>query len=165
MRYIFDPTETWLAQLPFGQSQSNKRPVAINDALSVDMDSGPVVVDVLANDFDPEGGPLTLMSAIAALGTATAEANGTVTYTPPLGVSGFDTVVYTIADDQGQTRDGQIDIEIVAPRLQISTLSDNTFVVTAETGPIDIDITAPSAFAGNNFFDTCLLYTSPSPRD
>lgn len=161
MRFIIDPIETWVAQPPFGQSQTNKRPVALNDVLTLELGSGPFNVDVLANDFDPEGGALTLVSAFAALGTATVEADDTVTYTPPPGVSGFDTVVYTIADDQGQTRDGQIDVTITEPQLQIATLSDNTFLVAAETGPIDVTVTAPTDFAGTRQFDTADLVGGP----
>ena len=88
MRTIFDPDNLWLGPAPMAQlSNSNKLPVAIDDALSVLRDSGPVTVDVLANDFDPEGQPLSLVSASAALGTAVAEADDTVTYTPPPGIS------------------------------------------------------------------------------
>ena len=162
MRYILDPADNWLAQPPLAQSQSNKRPVTVNDALSVEIDSGPVNVDVLANDFDPEGGPLTLVSAFAALGSAIVEVDDTVTYTPPPGISGFDTVVYTAADDQGQTRDGQIDVTITEPQLVITTQPDNTFVVTAETGLLDVTVTQPAVFAGTSQFDTADIVSGPA---
>ena len=85
MRDILDLQDRWLGT-PVGFLQSgNKSPVAIDDTLSVAKDSGPTSVDVLANDWDPEGQPLTLVSASAALGTAVAELDNTVTYTPPVG--------------------------------------------------------------------------------
>lgn len=161
MRDILDPANKWLSQPPFALSQSNKRPVAVNDALTIMVDSGPVTVDVLANDFDPEGGALSLVSAFAALGTATAETDGTLTYTPPPGISGFDTVVYTISDNQGQTHDAQIDVTITAPQLEITTLSDNTFLVTAEAGLLDVTVSLPATFAGTSQFDTADLSGGP----
>lgn len=162
MRNILDPVSQWIGTPPLAlSSNTNKRPVAIDDALSVLQDSGPVSVDVLANDFDPEGQPLNLVSASAALGAAVAEGDNTVTYTPPAGITGFDTVVYTIEDDLGQTRDGQINVTIALPQLSINTEPDNTLVVNAETGLIDITITAPAAFAGTYQISTADLAGGP----
>ena len=43
----------------------------------------PVTVNVLANDSDPDGDPLTVTGAAApAHGTAVVNANNTITYTP-----------------------------------------------------------------------------------
>ncbi len=162
MPTIFDPNNLWLGPAPMAQlSNSNKLPVAIDDALSVLRDSGPVTVDVLANDFDPEGQPLTLISATAALGTAVAETDDTVTYTPPSGLTGFDTVVYTIADDLGQTRSGQINVTITEPQLSVDVQSDNTLVVNAATGALDIMVTTPAEFAGTYQVDVADLISGP----
>lgn len=164
MLTIFDPVNLWLgASSPFVPSQTNKRPVAIDDMLSVDQDSGPVTVAVLANDFDPEEQPLTLVSASAQLGTAVAEADNTVTYTPPPGLTGFDTVLYEIADDLDQRQVGQINVTIVSPVLSIDMQGDNTMVVNAATGQIDITITDPAVFAGTYQSDVEDVLTGPVP--
>ncbi len=161
MKTIFDPVNQWLTKAPLVLSQSNKKPVAIDDVLSVLKDSGPVSVNVLANDFDPEGRPLTLIAANAALGTAFAEANNTVTYTPPAGISGFDTVVYEIADDLDQRQTGQINITVNEPALTIDVTPDNMLVVNAETGAIDVTITTPAALAGTYPANTADLSGGP----
>ena len=162
MKSIFDPNSTWLGPAPMTQlSNGNKLPVAIDDALTVLVDSGPVTINVLANDFDPEGSLLTLISASAALGTAIAETDDTVTYTPPTGISGFDTVIYRIADDLGQQRDGQVNVTIADPQLSIDTQPDNTMVINAETGLLDITVTAPANFAGTYQIDTGDLSGGP----
>ncbi|MDH5528872.1 MAG: Ig-like domain-containing protein [Paracoccaceae bacterium] len=154
MRTIFDPHNLWLGPAPAEQlSSGNKLPVAIDDVLSVLKDSGPVSIDVLVNDFDPEGALLTLISATAALGTAVAEADDTVTYTPPAGISGFDTVVYTIADDLGQQRSGQVNVTIAEPQLSVETLPNSTLVIHAEAGLLDITVTSPAKFAGTYSID------------
>ena len=154
MKTIFDPTNRWIGGSPLVLAEGNKRPVAIDDAITVAKDGGPVTVAVLANDFDPESAPLTLISASAALGTAVAEADNTVTYTPPPGLAGFDTVVYTIADDLAQTTDGQINVTITEPQLSVVIETDNTMSVIAETGSIDLTVTEPAGFAGTTNFHT-----------
>ncbi len=161
MKDIFDPLGLWLGKPPLALSIGNKRPVTLDDALSVMMDSASISVDVLANDFDPEGQPLTLVAASASLGTAVAEPNNTVTYTPPVGISGFDTVVYTAADDLGQQTSGQINVTIVEPQLSILTTPENTLVINAETGLIDITITDPVVFAGAYQVDVSTLSGGP----
>lgn len=149
MRDILDLAGRWIGT-PAGALvvPGNKAPVVLDEALTILRDSGPVTVAVLANDTDPEGQPLTLVSASAALGTAVAEANNTVTYTPPPGIAGFDTVVYLVADAVGQTRAGQINVTISEPQLSIAVTPNNTLVVNAGTGTIDITVTDPAAFAG-----------------
>ncbi len=154
MRDILDPSGRWIG-VPLGAAVfGNKRPIALEDTLVVVRDSGPTAVDVLANDTDPEGGPLDLISASAALGTAAVAADDTVLYTPPPGLTGFDTVIYEITDDQGQTRAGQVNVTIIAPALSIDTQPDNTLVVNAASGLVDVTVTQPAAFAGTWEIDT-----------
>ena len=161
MRDILDSQNRWLGAPGGFLLSTNKAPVAIDDALNVPMDSGAVNIDVLANDFDPEGQPLTLVSASAALGTAVAETNNTVTYTPPSGISGFDTVVYEISDDLGQRRTAQVDITITGPVLAINTLTDNTLVIEADPAALSLTITQPSSWAGTYALDVADLIGGP----
>lgn len=161
MRDILDPADRWLGTPGTVSLSGNKRPVALDDSLIVLRNSGPVSVSVLANDFDPEGGALTLVSAAAALGTAVVGTDGSVTYTPPPGISGFDTVVYEIADDQNQRRTAQINVTISEPQLSIDLQPDNTLVINSETGLIDITVTNPMEFAGSYQIDTADLQGGP----
>ena len=161
MRDIFDPQDLWIGAPPLAFSNSDKRPVTLDDTISVTLDSGPVSIDVLANDFDPEGQALSLTSASAALGTAQVETGNTVTYTPPPGISGFDTVVYLVSDVLGQQSSGQINVTILEPQLSIETTGANTLVVHAATGQIDITITTPALFAGSYQVDTNALLSGP----
>ena len=163
MRDVLDPFSWWIGTPGGAQVFGNKHPIALDDTLVVAFDSGPTSVVVLANDFDPEGGPLTLVSAFAALGTAVAEADNTVTYTPPAGISGFDTVVYEIADDQDQRHSAQINVTIspFGQSLLIETEADNTLSVTADPGPLEITVTAPAIFAGTYPFDSADLAQGP----
>jgi len=77
----------------------NLPPSAVDDSASTDDDT-PVVVDVTANDTDPEGDTLTVTSVgTPANGTAEIDpTTGEVIYTPNTGFVGTDTFTYTVND-------------------------------------------------------------------
>jgi hypothetical protein len=86
----------------FAWTVTNPPPVASNDNATTDEDT-PVNIAVLANDTDPDGDPLTVISADAPNGSVVVEADGTLTYTPDPDFNGTDTITYTISDGNGGT--------------------------------------------------------------
>lgn len=73
-------------------------PVAHDDA-GATLGTHPVNLDVLANDFDVEGDPLSIVAVGAAgHGAATLEADGTVTYVAEAGFVGTDSFDYLVSD-------------------------------------------------------------------
>ena len=70
-------------------------PVATADAYTFAEDSGAHILAVLANDVNATGGTVTLTSP-PALGTAVANLDGTVTYTPNLNANGADSFTYSV---------------------------------------------------------------------
>jgi hypothetical protein len=70
--------------------------VAVNDAATINEDSGDVTVDVLANDGGAAGGTVTLV-ALPRLGTATVDPDGKVRYTPGANANGLDAFTYQVA--------------------------------------------------------------------
>jgi outer membrane protein OmpA-like peptidoglycan-associated protein len=73
----------------------------------------PVTLNVLANDSDPEGGPLSVVAlGTPANGSATFSADGSVTYTPNAGFVGTDTFSYTVRDQAGNQAQGQVTISV-----------------------------------------------------
>lgn len=79
----------------------NDAPVAVDDFTDAPRD-GSVVVDVLVNDDDVDGtlqvGSVTVVDQ-PAHGTAAAQADGTILYTPAASYSGADSFTYTVEDD------------------------------------------------------------------
>ena len=71
-----------------------------NDTATADEDT-PVTIDVLANDTDVDGDPLSVTTASAGNGTVTVNPDGTLTYTPNADFHGTDTITYTVSDGQG----------------------------------------------------------------
>ncbi len=77
-------------------------PVARDDAVTIDEDSGPGAIDVLANDATgPDGGTLTVSSTGSAAHGAVSIVAGTVQYVPAANFHGTDSFTYTIGDGLG----------------------------------------------------------------
>ena len=83
----------------FALTVTNPAPTASNDTVTTTEDV-PVSIDVLADDSDPDGDPLTIVAANAGRGSVSV-LGGVITYLPPANFSGTDTVVYTISDGNG----------------------------------------------------------------
>lgn len=81
----------------------NSPPVAVDDIAFV-QPNVPVMIDVLANDYDPDGEPLEIISVTQpALGTATINGN-TIVFVYPVTTANVPTsFTYTIADPHGAT--------------------------------------------------------------
>ena len=85
---------------------ANDGPVAVNDTATTAEDTAATIA-VLTNDTDLDGDALVVSSVtVPAHGTATANADGTVTYAPAANYHGADSFSYTIGDGNGGTRDG-----------------------------------------------------------
>ncbi|WP_185155617.1 Ig-like domain-containing protein [Rudanella paleaurantiibacter] len=81
------------------QSLANDAPIANPDAPRLTAGTS-ATVNVLANDVDPEGQPLSNPTIIAGPtnGTAVVNPNGTVSYTPVSGFTGTDKLTYQVCD-------------------------------------------------------------------
>jgi hypothetical protein len=90
----------------------NNNPVAVDDSASSRV-GFPVRIDVLANDSDRDGDPLTV-SAVSdpPNGSAVINADNTVTYDPDGCFTGTDTFTYTISDGQGGTDTGLVSVTL-----------------------------------------------------
>ena len=80
----------------------NDAPTATDDVAETDEDR-PVVVEVLANDSDVDGGTSLTVTAVrgAQHGSTQINDTGTVTYTPAADFHGTDEFTYTIDDNSG----------------------------------------------------------------
>ena len=78
----------------------NEAPMAVGDTASTN-EGEAVSIDVLGNDADPEGGLLTVsLESATRRGSATVEADGTITYTPRPTHHGPDGFTYSISDGE-----------------------------------------------------------------
>ena len=157
----------------------------VNDAPTAGADSAttsediPVVIDVLANDSDAEGGALTVTGATATNGTVTIDpVTGALTYTPNPNFSGSDTITYTVSDGAGGTSTGTVTITVspvadapVAGSDTASTDEDTAVVIDVLANDSDAEgdpltVTAATATNGSVTIDplTGALTYTPNPN-
>lgn len=120
----------------------NDPPVANNDARIVLEDSGPTVIDVLANDTDVDGvivrGTLQITSG-PANGTASINASGNIVYTPNADFNGTDSISYRVSDDDdgiSNTAILTITVGAVNDPPVISDITDKNIPEDSNTGPL-----------------------------
>ena len=95
----------------------NDAPVAVNDSATTSQGVA-VTVSVLANDTDVEGSALSVASVSdPPHGTAVANANGTITYTPDAGYSGPDAFGYTASDGSSTSNVATVSITVTPANL------------------------------------------------
>ncbi len=90
-----------------GNCNGNTSPVAVSDQYETNW-STPIVVDVLNNDYDPDGGDITVCDYFQPTHGSLTMVNGQLIYTPLEGYTGVDHFSYQICDE-----DGGIDLAIV----------------------------------------------------
>jgi hypothetical protein len=108
-------------------------PVAVDDAASTLVGTA-VTINVLANDYDPDGDTISIMSFTQGThGTVTDNGDGTLAYTPVSAApASTDTFTYTITDGDPLTADATatVTIDILA--------AGEERVYTGEDGPLNI---------------------------
>jgi outer membrane protein OmpA-like peptidoglycan-associated protein len=115
-------------------------PVAVADAYTVGSDGGPYPLDVLANDSDPDGNPISITAVTApAHGTASI-AGGKVNYTPAPGYAGADGFGYTITDSKGGTATAAVALTVV--KGNHPPVAKNDFALAHYNQPVTIDVLA-----------------------
>ena len=92
---------------------TNDNPVAVDDNVATAEDTA-VVIDVLSNDSDLDGDPLTIVAVTAPLsGTAVISGNNVI-YTPDANFFGADSFSYTIDDGQGGAATATVLVTVTA---------------------------------------------------
>jgi large repetitive protein len=117
----------------------NELPIAVNDAATT-LEDTPVTVPILANDSNPDGPPLTIVSATAPNGSVVINPDGTVTYTPKLNFNGTDTITYRVSDGQGGFAVATVTVTIIP--VNDPPVDGNENVIAISGSPITIPVLA-----------------------
>jgi hypothetical protein len=91
---------------------ANRAPVANNDSLTVPQNSSATLVDVLANDSDPDGDALSIASVTSPVHGSAVVSGNKVSYTPAAGYSGADSFSYTASDGNGGTATATVSVTV-----------------------------------------------------
>ncbi|PNH99632.1 Ig-like domain-containing protein, partial [Vibrio diazotrophicus] len=90
----------------------NSDPKAQNDTISVDEDTS-VTIDVLSNDSDKDGDPLTIVSATVPQEQGSVEiVGGKLVFTPAENYNGQANIEYTISDGQGGSDTAKVTVTV-----------------------------------------------------
>ena len=119
--------------------QANLPPVAVDDSVNVDEDSM-IVIDVLANDSDPDGDKITLIKVTDPANGTAEIVEGKVKYTPDQNYNGPDEFTYTIVDSNGKEDTAVVNIT-VNPVDDLPVANDDA-ATTEEDTPITVDVLA-----------------------
>jgi Bacterial Ig domain len=93
----------------------NRNPVAVADSLTVAANAAATVVNVLANDSDPDGDTLSVTAVSTAAHGLVMMVSNNISYTPTAGYSGADSFTYTVSDGKGGTAVGTVNVTVTAP--------------------------------------------------
>ena len=106
-----------IAQVSITVEAANHAPIAMDDAATTAKNT-PVIIDLLANDSDPDGDSIMIVEIIQAehkMGFVVNNGDGTVTYTPMAGWWGGDSFQYRISDSRGATATATVTLIVRAP--------------------------------------------------
>lgn len=119
----------------------NDDPVAVDDIETTDEDT-PVTIDLIENDTDVDGDPLTIgtVSVPADQGTVVDNGDGTVTFTPAPNFNGPATITYTVVDGQGGEDEGEAVVSVGA--VNDGPVANDDSDTTEEDTPITVDLIA-----------------------
>jgi len=124
-----------------------------NDAATTDQENS-VTIDVLSNDLGLDYAPVTV-SVISqpAQGTAVANADNTVTYTPNRYYHGDFTFTYTVCNSLGNCAEAQVTVTV--DRVNVVPIANSDFRGTSMNTPVDVDV----LFNDDNLYDIPLTVT------
>ncbi|MGF1455390.1 MAG: Ig-like domain-containing protein [Alphaproteobacteria bacterium] len=116
----------------------NNAPVALDDTLTLNEDISTVTGNLLTNDTDANGDPLSLVgfdTVTANGGVITTTPSGTaLRYTPAANFNGTDSFTYTVSDGRGGTDTATVNVTVTAVNDAPVAVADTT--VTAEDTPV-----------------------------
>ncbi|MEZ4591419.1 MAG: cadherin-like domain-containing protein [Chloroflexota bacterium] len=92
-------------------NQVNDDPIAADDSAMTDEDTA-VIINVLANDSDADGDPLTVESVTQPTNGVVVNNGTDVTYTPNTNFFGSDNFDYTVSDNNGGTANATVTITV-----------------------------------------------------
>ena len=142
--------------------QENQAPVANNDTANLQPGQS-LTIDVLGNDSDSDGSinpSSIIIDTHPTEGTASVNADGTITYTHTGTGNGNDSFTYTVADNQGKlSNTATVDLSIAEQSLAFNSDDFNTASLNSQWNFIDSVGDSSYQLTGTNTSDAYLEMT------
>lgn len=138
---ITDPAgnqSTATVTVTVGGAGTNTPPTALDDSATTTATT-PVAIDVLANDTDPNGDSLSLVSFNQGNNGRVTQVGNNLVYTPVAGFTGTDSFTYIIKDTAGNQSSATVTVTVTAASPNVPTPADDTATTTAGT-PVTVDV-------------------------
>lgn len=129
------------AEVTVTVTEANDAPVAVPDSAAT-VEGTPVVIDVLANDSDPDGDALTLVAVTSASGGTTSLVGNSVRYEPEAGFIGTDSFTYTVRDARGAESTAEVTVTVTAEVPNAAPVAQDDLVITNTFSIVMIDVLA-----------------------
>ncbi len=139
-------------------SGGNKLPTGVVDYVTIVKNKYSNPIEVLKNDFDDDGDPISLVSASSAQSIGIIDVNknkGTIVYIPAPEFTGGETIIYTISDGTDESK-GVLYVTVEENSIPIANAMSESAV---EDTSKDIDLSASDANDDSLFY---LLVDNPS---
>ncbi len=131
---------------------ANDKPNAQDDKVSTREDSPISVIDVLTNDTDKDGDPLSVTAVTQGRnGSVAINTDNTLSYTPNTNFCGNDSFTYTVCDGKDGTDKATVNVRI--KEVNDTPTANNDSVSTQEDKPVSIGLT------GNDLDGDSLSYS------
>ena len=137
----------------------NDPPRTVDD-IALTLEDSPITIDVLTNDSDPDGDPLTVIAvSVPPNGTVVINPDRTVTYTPNPNFDGVDSFTYEVDDGQGGRSTGRVDVTVTPVNDPPVAVDDNAS--TPEDTSVTIDVLTNDSDADGDAL-TITLVSNPA---
>ena len=120
-----------------GSVGPNNVPVAVNDAFTLVEDSPTMLLNVLQNDSQVNGGTAVITS-LPRLGTASVDANGNVVYKPNLNASGIDQFTYAVSNGPLFSNPGAVTVNITPVNDAPTAVNDSASAIAGTAIQINV---------------------------
>ena len=122
--FAIDLGEDNLNKIPT-ETTSNQAPSAIADHPETPYNT-PILIDVLANDFDPDDDTISIKEVddFLSIGGSAKISKGKILYTPDSGYSGMDSFTYTISDTSGVLDSATVSVKV---KKRLAKATDDNF--------------------------------------
>lgn len=134
-----DPQRTGTATVIVTVQPVNDAPVTVEDFVTID-EEGSAIIDVLANDFDVDGDTLSVVSIFTGTGAVSILADGRLSYTGAIDVTGADGIEYLVSDGNGGLTSGIVTVTL-NPVNDAPLAVDDTATL-AEDTTVTVDVLA-----------------------